>query len=196
LAAGVAGVALGYLLDPPSEGAAQTVARRRAFVRATGAGPQVQMPCLLHYAFAADPARAARAMAEEERCELALVGAWTPAPLRQALRSEERRVMTVAEAEPPTAAPSVAPVLEGEGAATRLALAIHVATRLRVPVRLAAAAHKVAQASSVQARVLFEQAELHRPLWLHGEDFVAVRVGAPSAGEIVVGGEGTAVAVD
>ncbi|HZS37736.1 MAG TPA: response regulator [Polyangia bacterium] len=194
------GVALGYFLDPPSEsgGGAHTVARRRAYLRGSRvAGATTDsLPCVLCYAFERERAAAAARLAEAENCELSIVGAWTPPALRRALATETRALVTVAGAELPAAA-AVAPVLDGDRAALRLALAINLAARTRLPLRLDAAPAIPAQASSAPARLLFEQHKLRRPLWLNGDLYVAVRVGPaePDAPALTVGGEGATIEV-
>jgi DNA-binding response OmpR family regulator len=188
------GIALGYLLDPPTEGggAARTLARRRAFLRATGVAGG-SMPCVLHYELELDRAAVARHLVDEEDCELTIVGAWTPAALRRALVTEKRTLVTVASAELP-AAQVIAPELTGEDASMRLAIAVNLSARTRLPVRIASAPAGLAQASSAPARILFEHLQLRRPLWLDGELYVAVRVGGDEPA-VTVGGEGAVIAV-
>jgi hypothetical protein len=169
------GVALGIVFDPPTEegGPTRTIARRRGYVRAAGRHDHGSVPCLVHYAFAVDRGEAARALGQEERCELTLIGKWAPEIVRAALKQDERLVLASAWPELP-GFEAVRPALDG-AASIALAVAVNLAITARVAVLLPGSLAEAVRVTSLPAHALFGHAQLSRPFWVQSDSYVTVR---------------------
>jgi CheY-like chemotaxis protein len=159
------GVAIGVLLDPPTEEtSAKTIARRRGFVRPAGRG-LTSVPCMVDYLFAADRVAAARKLREDENCDFTLLGSWLPEGVRDAIPG------TVVIAREIPQGDALLPDADGIalGIAVNLALASH------GQVLVSPALMEALKATTVPVHALFAQAKLQRPRWVQSEVYVSVR---------------------
>jgi CheY-like chemotaxis protein len=196
------GVAVGVLLDPPTEEAtAKTIARRRGFVRPTGRG-QPSVPCVIDYVFAADRAAGARKLRDDEDCALVLVGEWLPEVVRAALAGDGAADTAdtadtadggVANGAARTIVARVAEldrydvVRPDVDSALALALGVNLARAANAQLALPRAWVETLPATALPVHALFAHAQLARPGWVHSEGYVSVRADDQTTPAITVG---------
>jgi hypothetical protein len=181
-------VAVGVVFDPPTEeeGESKTIARRRGFIRAAGRHDRGSVPCVVDYAFAVDRVAAARALRDEERCKLTVLGVWAPESVRAAFVADEEPVLLASAGELPDFE-AVQPELTGPHAPLALGLAVNAAVGAHALLLLPSAIVEALRATSVPVHAVYAQAKLAAPPGVPSEVYVSVRAGEPPPSTITIG---------
>jgi CheY-like chemotaxis protein len=166
------GVAVGVLLDPPTEASTRTILRRRGFVRPAGRA-LASIPCMVDYTFAADRVAAARQLQQDEGCELMLVGEWLP----ESVRDSMLHGVPVGFVSRVAQLPQYDAVKPDSDDGVALAAAVNLALAGNAQVVLPPALLEVVRVSTLPVHTLFSQLKLQRPHWVPSESYVSVRGG-------------------